>query len=245
MGLTDNRVEVEKNIMILTAHQPAYLPWLGLFEKIEKADCFIIMDDVQFEKNSFINRNKIKSPNGEILLTVPLLLKGHIHKTITCMKINNTINWRKKHWMSLYFNYKKTPYFSIFADFFEDMYHKEWSDLSDLLDHQLRFFLDVLKIQTRVLYLKDLRLESKKQELIIDMCNITHSNKFIFGALGGKYMEAKLFEKNNIIPECQNYKHPVYSQMGNNGFISHLSVVDLLFNEGPEKSLEIIMGNKK
>ncbi len=228
--------------MILTAHQPAYLPWLGLFEKINRSDIFIIMDDVQFEKNSFINRNKIKTPQGETILTIPVLTKGHTNKTIIDMEINNTIKWRKKHWMSIYLNYKNTKYFPTFSDFFHDMYNKEWFYLNDILEYQLEFFLNTLKINTKVMSLSNLNIKSKKNDLIIDMCKLTNSNKFIFGKFGSAYVDTDLFDENGIDREYQDYKHPIYNQIGND-FLSNLSVIDLLFNEGPDKSLDIIMEN--
>ena len=227
---------------ILSAHQPAYLPWLGLFEKINKSDCFIVMDDVQFEKNSFINRNNIKTSQGETLLTIPVLMKGHINKTISDMEINNTVKWRNKHWMSIYLNYKNTKYFSTFSDFFEDMYNREWSNLNRLLKHQMSYLLNELKIDTEILELNTFNLTSKKQDLIIDMCKSVNADKFIFGNLGSTYVNPNLFDRNNVQREYQDYKHPVYNQFGDN-FVSNLSVIDLLFNEGSDNSLNIIMGN--
>jgi len=231
----------ENTLKKLSAHQPAYLPWLGLFEKINKADCFIIMDDVQFEKNSFINRNNIKTPQGETLLTVPVLMKGHINKTIRDIEINNTVKWRKKHWMSIYLNYKNTKYFSMFSDFFEDMYNREWNNLNKLLKHQMGYLLNELKIDTEILELNTFNLTSKKQDLIIDMCKSVNADKFIFGKLGSEYVDEDLFDTNNIQREYQNYNHPTYNQVGDN-FISNMSVIDLLFNEGSDNSLNIIMG---
>ena len=99
---------------IATAHQPAYLPWLGYFHKISLSDEFILLDSVQFEKNSFTNRNKIKVSNGEAWLTIPVEMKGHINRNINEMVIDEKFDWRKKHWNSLLMNYKKSPYFSIY-----------------------------------------------------------------------------------------------------------------------------------
>ena len=131
--------------MILTAHQPAYLPWLGFFEKVHKSDVCVLLDNVQFETNSYINRNKIYTPNGEVWLTVPCLTKKHMGKTIQDIKINNNIKWGKKHWMSLYMTYNKTPYFHLYADFLKEMYDRNWVNLVDMLKYQLEFIFEVLK----------------------------------------------------------------------------------------------------
>ena len=166
-----------------------------------------------------------------------------MNKTILDMKINNTVKWRKKHWMSIYLNYKNTKYFSTFSDFFHDMYNKEWFYLNDILEYQLEFLLNTLKINTKVMNLSNLNIKSKKNDLIIEMCKLTNSNKFIFGKLGAEYVDLDLFSMNDIGSEYQDYKHPTYTQVGDD-FLSNLSVIDLLFNEGPDKSLDIIMGNE-
>src|ERR1035437_4150954 len=97
--------------MILTAHQPAYLPWLGYFDKIIKSDIFVYLDTVQFEKNSFTNRNKVKTPQGAAWLTVPVKIKGHIGKTMMEIEIDNSQDWRKKHLNTIFMNYKKAARF--------------------------------------------------------------------------------------------------------------------------------------
>jgi hypothetical protein len=227
--------------MILTAHQPTYLPWLGFFDKVYKSEVYVLMDGVQFETNSFINRNKIYTKNGELWLTVPCLTKNHFDKTIREIEINNTINWRKKHWASLHMNYKKSAYFYLYSDFFEDMYSREWLYLNDLLEYQLEYLLEVLKIETKVIKLSQLNILSKKQELILDMCKKLDAKKFIFGALGEDYVDKNVFIKNNIDIEFQDYKHPKYNQLSEE-FVSYMSIVDLLFNEGPERSMDIILG---
>ena len=101
--------------MILTAHQPMYLLWLGLFHKIAISDVYVYLDNVQFEKNSFSNRNRIKSAQEPIWLTVPVLLKNHLKKTIKEIQIDNSRDWRRKHWKSIYLNYKKAPYFNRYS----------------------------------------------------------------------------------------------------------------------------------
>ena len=111
--------------MILTAHQPVYLPWLGLFHKIAMADLFISFDQVQYLKKDWNNRNKIKSYKGPIWLTVPVLSKGHYQKCICDIEINNSLPWARKHWRTINTSYAKAPYFRKYADFFEDLYHQK------------------------------------------------------------------------------------------------------------------------
>lgn len=225
--------------MILTAHQPAYMPWLGYFHKIALADNFVLLDSVQFEKNSFTNRNKIKTSNGEAWLTIPVEMKGHLDKTINEIQMDAKSNWKKKHWNSLLLNYKKTPYFSHYSDFFENYYTVETNNLNDFISISSNFFFNELKIYPVTKKLSELNIESKKQDLIIDLCKITNSSAFVFGALGKNYADKNLFDTNNISVYFQEYKHPVYQQLWN-GFVPYMGVIDALFNLGPERTKEVI-----
>lgn len=226
--------------MILTAHQPAYLPWLGLFHKIAISDDFVVLDDVQFEKNSFTNRNKIKTPQGPIWLTVPVLISGHTDKHIKDMEINNKEDWRSKHWKGLYMNYKKAPYFSKYSGFFEDLYKKDWDKLFPLLKYTMDYFLKELKVQTKVHLQSDLNISSKKEQLILDLCDHFRANVFVFGALGKDYADVNSFENKGIKLVFQEYDHPRYPQLWGE-FQPNLAIVDLLFNAGPEKAFDVIM----
>jgi hypothetical protein len=226
---------------ILSAHQPAYLPWLGYFHKIAISNIFVILDNVQLEKNSFINRNKVKTSQGALWLTVPVLISGHTQKAIKDMEINNTIDWRTKHWKTIYLNYKKAAHFAEFSDYFQELYKKEWIKLTDLLEYTLQFFLNALNIKTKIYRQSELQIYSKKQELILDLCKYFKAKIFLFGVLGKKYADTSLFGDNGIRITFQEYNHPVYPQLQGD-FIPNLSIIDLLFNVGAHGALEIIMG---
>jgi hypothetical protein len=226
--------------MLFSAHQPAYLPWLGYFHKLALADKFVVLDDVQFEKNSFTNRNQIKSSNGPIWLTVPLLNIGHTEKTVKDMKINNDVDWRKNHWRSIYFNYKKAPFFSQHADYFENFYQKRWNNLIDVINEQLKYFISQLGIKTEVVLQSELSVNSKKKQLVVDLCRKCDANNFIFGSMGRDYADEDFFRDNDIKIYFQNYEHPIYGQQFKD-FVSNMAVIDLLFNVPREDILEIIM----
>ena len=134
--------------MILTAHQPVYLPWLGFFHKIALSEAFCYFDDVQYLKKDWNNRNKIKTLEGENWLTVPVLTKGSREKKICEIEINNSLGWRKKHWKSICFSYKKSPFFKDYSDFFEDLYKKEWGYLTELNEYMLNLEKTKTKKQT-------------------------------------------------------------------------------------------------
>ncbi|WP_252250248.1 WbqC family protein [Clostridium sp. ZBS13] len=226
--------------MILSAHQPAYLPWLGYFHKIAISDVFVILDEVQFEKNSFTNRNKIKTSNGTTWISVPMKMNGHIQKTINQMEIDNKFNWRAKHWKSLYLNYKKSPYFNLYSDFLEETYKKEWSNICDLTDHINRYLLNELGIKTKLCRQSDVNIKNKKQELILELCKKFESEIFVFGKMGENYVNVDYFKDNKVNPYFQEYKHPTYIQHWGE-FVPNLTIMDLLFNVNKDNVLEIIM----
>ena len=227
--------------MILTAHQPVYLPWLGLFHKIALCDTFVYFNQVQYLPKDWMNRNKIKSKNDSIWLTVPVLRKGFREMKTSEIQINNSINWKKKHLTTIEFNYKKSPYFEKYIDFFQNVYSREWVFLSELNEYMLRWFIEELNINVKFLKASDFDFEGSKSDLILDMCKKLKAKTYIFGTLGKDYADIKSFQENGIKPIFQEYHHPQYSQK-NGDFISNLSIIDLLFNHGPH-SREIILSN--
>ncbi|MBL4933548.1 WbqC family protein [Clostridium paridis] len=225
--------------MILSAHQPAYLPWLGYFHKIAISDKFVVLDEVQFEKNSFTNRNRIKTSNGALWLSVPIKMNGHMDKTIKTMEIDNKYNWKDKHWKSIYLNYKKTQYFHHYSDFLEDVYKREWSNLVDLTEYMNKFFLSELRIKTKIYYQSNIETKEKKQELIVELCKKLNCDTFVFGKLGRSYADRSYFGKNNINIYFQEYNHPTYNQAWDD-FIPNIAIIDLLFNVSKDEALDII-----
>jgi len=226
--------------MILTAHQPAYLPWLGLFHKIALSDIFVILDQVQFEKNSFINRNKIKTRQGPLWLTIPVLQSNHFKKMLCEIEIDNKIDWKKKHWKSIYLNYKQTMFFDRYSSFFECCYKQEWTMLSELLLYILNFFIAELGIKTKVLKQSSLSVDGKKDQLILNLCKDFRSNIFVSGILGKNYLRQDVFQNCGINIFFQDYSHPGYNQLKVDEFLPYMSIIDLLFNEGPH-SFDILM----
>lgn len=225
--------------MILTAHQPVYLPWIGLFHKIALADKFVFFNEVQYLPKDWMNRNKIKTAVGEVWLTVPVLRKGYRERKTSEIEINNNTNWQKKHLKSIFMNYKKAPYFDNYSSFFEDVYGREWQYLSDLNEYMLRWFLDQLRIKVEFLKASDNNFHGTKSDLVLDMCKQLGADAYIFGVLGRDYANVDDFAKAGITAFFQDYKHPKYPQIQGD-FVSHLSVIDILFNCGP-KSYDIIM----
>ncbi|MBI3290798.1 WbqC family protein [Candidatus Falkowbacteria bacterium] len=227
--------------MIISIHQPAYLPWLGYFHKIMLADIFVFFDTTQFEKNSFINRNKIKTPQGGQWLTVPVKLKGHLEKRIDQIEIFDQA-WQKDHWKVIELNYKKAKYWQIYSPRLHEFYQKDYGNIAEACFSQLKIFAEILGLETKMVKASGLKIfESKKDELVLDICRELKADAYVSGNQGKGYLDAVKFEKDNIKVYFQDYQHPSYSQLWGE-FIPCLSVLDLILNEGP-KSKEIILKN--
>lgn len=228
---------------VLTAHQPVYLPWLGLFHKIALADTFVSFNRVQYLPKDWNNRNRIKTAAGPIWLTVPVLKKGHREKPLDEIEINNDLPWRRKHWSALTLNYGRAPYFDDYAAFFEDVYARDWRTLAELDEHMLEWFLATLGIDVRFLRASDFEFSGAKSELVLDMCRRLDADVYVFGALGRDYADVGAFEEAGIDVVFQDYRHPEYPQQYGD-FEPYLSVVDLLFNCGPS-SLDVILSGQE
>lgn len=222
--------------MIVSIHQPAYLPWLGYFDKIAKSDVFVYLDTVQFEKNSFINRNQIKTRQGAQWLTVPVKTKGHISSTLMTTLVDDLQPWRKKHLKSIALSYARSPNFDALYPHLEEQLLADTPLLTELCWQQLQFWLSDLGINTRVVRASELGLESRKSELVLDICKALGASTYLSGALGRQYLVEDDFCCHDIQVIYQDYKHPVYCQQGAD-FIPYLSVVDFRMNNEPDRTL--------
>lgn len=230
--------------MIVSINQPAYLPWLGYFHRIAVSDLHIVLDHVQFEKNSFTNRNKIRTVDGWCWLTVPVKTKRKFgNLPINALEIYNKSNWTKKQWRTICQNYGKAPYFEDHRFFFESIYKRHWKYLSELCGEITNYLLDALNITTPLLFSSQISPEGVKDELVLNLCQKIGASTYISGKLGKNYIHEPLFEQAGIKLVYQDYKHPTYSQWRGPGFEPYMAVIDLLFNHGP-RSLEILLSGQ-
>jgi len=226
--------------MVLSINQPAYLPWLGYFERIARSDVHVVLDHVQFEKNSFTNRNKIRVKEGTTWLTIPVATKGKFGN----LEIQNLMfappdKWRAKHWTSLKMTYSRAPYFDQFQQAYEAIYMQEWSGFMPFVRAMLMQHLSDLGIKTPLVFSSEMEANGQKSDLVLNICKALAAKSYLSGAQGRGYIDKKAFWDAGISLEYQNYLHPVYKQVWP-GFESHLGVLDLLFNHGPD-SLKILM----
>jgi len=230
----------EKTIGIL---QPVYIPWLGYFEQISQVDLFVILDDVQYTKQAWRNRNRIRTRKGWSWLTVPVYQKGQFGQLINEAKIDNSKKWARRHSNCLRENYYHSTFWSTYSLFFEDLFREKWLYLVDLNMEIILFCVKALGINTEIVRSSSLGLGKGFQKRYGDSGNVTEKNiyylkelggkRFYEGALGRNYLDIFRFSNAGIQVIFQDYKHPVYEQLFK-PFIPYLSIVDALFNNGPQ-----------
>ena len=224
--------------MILSAHQPQYLPWLGYFHKIYKSDAFVFLDNVQYKIREYQNRNRIRTRDGWMWLTVPVQKCEHSYPNISSVRIDNSRDWLKQHWKSLISNYGRAPFFKKYSDFFDDLYRKDWDMLVDLNIYIVEETLRLLKVEKPIYLESQLNIKTKNTKRIIDICNALKADAYLSGAGGKEYLDEELFAYGDIQLIYQNFTHPEYKQC-REPFEPFMSVVDLLFNHG-DNSLGIL-----
>jgi hypothetical protein len=217
------------------------MPWLGYFDKIVRSDIFIFLDNVQFKKNEFQNRNKIKTAQGWMWLTVPVLYKYPEH--IDEVKINSRIDWRKKHVRALEINYQKAPYFPDLFPQVEYFYAEDSELISEKNRASVLMLLRMLGTRKETEVASALgHLPEEPSERLAAICESVKADTYLSGAGGKGYLDLEPFNKKGIKVLFQDFTHPVYLQLYGD-FIPNLSLLDLLFNCGPD-SLKILEGRE-
>jgi hypothetical protein len=217
--------------MIVSIHQPNYLPWLGYFHKIANSEVFVLLDNVPYTRNSFINRNKIKTQRGANWMTLSVLTTGRSGQLIGEVEISNGTPL-ETNWKTIKANYSKAPYFPDYKDKFESVYSKEWKNLADLNETLIRLNCEILGIRdVKFVRASELGACGKSTGLLINICKAVGGDTYLSGNGGKKYMDEGLFEKEGIKLKFSEFRHPVYSQLWGD-FVPNLSVIDFIFNEG-------------
>lgn len=222
--------------MKIAISQPTFLPWQGYMALLNYVDEFIILDNVQFDKRSWQQRNKIKQNNKELLITIPVKTKNKYHQKINEVEINYNLNFTEKHLKSIYLSYKKSKFFNSYFKKIEDIYNKKFNNLIDLNLSFLNLFKSEIEIETKMSFVSELKLDKNKHELIDKVCNIKKCDRYISSVGAENYLEKLKSKKLNYQIEYFDFKNIKYSQLGNK-FLPFLSFLDLLFNLGKDSKL--------
>ena len=223
-------------------HQLHYLPWLRYFAKIARSDVFVVFDSIQYAKNGWQSRNKVKTAAGATILSVPV--HARLGASLDEVEICREARWARKHWRTIEQNYRAAPYFQEHAAFLEATYAQEWRHLNALNRHMLSYFISALGITTRIEYASDLAVPGRATERLVNLVRAVGGDRYYSGAFAVEaYLDAARLEEAGIALELQHWTAPVYPQL-HGDFVPDLSIVDLLLNCGP-RSLEVLMEGGK
>lgn len=228
------RLPAERTLirMLVGIHQLHYMPWLRYFEKIARVDVFVVLDNIQYNKNGWQNRNKVKTNLGAALLTVPVIDK--FAQRLDEVRIAEGSSWRKKHWRMLQQNYSKAPYFDEHARFFAEIYQREWTTLNDLNRPMLHYLVDALQITTPIAYASELNVPGLATDRLVNLIKAVEGDTYYSGAYAlDAYLDASILEAAGIGLVLQHWEAPVYPQL-HGDFVRDLAVFDLLMNCGPD-----------
>ena len=226
--------------MLVAIHQLHYLPWLRYVHKIASGDVFVALDNIQFNKNGWQNRNKIKGPQGAVILTVPILHKFAQNLSEVC--IDNKQAWQRKHWGTISSCYGKAPFFRDHEAFLKKVYSTFWEKLNDLNHEMLEYFIRALGLQTKIIRGTDLNIQGEATERLVRICKELGAKAYLTGDYALEtYLDRSLFEREGIELVIQDFQCPEYpQQFPEEGFVPELSILDLLLNAGPQ-SLDILL----
>lgn len=231
--------------------QPTYIPWLGYFDLMDSVDRFIFLDDVQWAKWSWQVRNRIKTQQGELFLTIPIKKgeKSRLETKIYEAQINDTENWRERHLKSIFTAYRKSPFFREIFPFLEKLLNAPVTNLGPFTLNIITAIAAKIKIQPEFLRSSSLKnLEGKRDVRLVKMCEMMGCSRYISPQGSAVYLEEEspggAFAKNHIELYYHNYHHPIYEQLYGE-FLPNMSVIDLLFGEGFAQARQIIRSGRK
>lgn len=213
--------------MIVTIHQPDFLPWLGFFDRWQKSDLYIVLDDVQFLRRGWHHRDKIKTKDGVKWLTVPVIKKGKSSQLIREVRIDDGSDWRKKHVRTIEMNYKGAPGFERCFNRIREIYNKKYKFLIDLNMAFLNFVSEELGIAKPTAYASDYKISTSSSQRLLDLLKVAGGTEYLTGIGSKNYLDEALFRKEGIDVFWQEFEHPVYKQL-HGQFIPMVSCIDFL-----------------
>jgi hypothetical protein len=218
--------------MKVAIHQPQYLPWLPYLEKIEESDVFIFLDSVDFQKNGLQNRNQIKTAQGAQWLTVPV--RQQLGQKIQDVKIDTSIDWRRKHWQTIRQCYAKASFFKVYEQEIESIYAREWSSLCELNIEFTTLMLSWMNISTHIMRSSQMKATGVASDLVMSLCLEAGATSYLTGVGGKNYLDSESFRKAGVEIVYRPSSLPLdYPQLfPKAGFVNYLSALDIIVNCG-------------
>ncbi len=220
----------------LTACQSNYIPWKGYFDLIAIADEFVLYDDVQYSKNGWRNRNRIKTAEGLIWLTVPVITRGRHSQLVRDVVVADR-HWARRHWRSIEVHYAHAPHFPEFRDFLEELYlGPETAGLALLSDINRRFLeamCQLLGIETTLTWMSDFELrDDDRVGRLVELCKKSESTRYVTGPAALEYIDTDAFAREGIEVGFMDYSgYPPYEQE-HPPFVHEVSIIDLILSTG-------------
>lgn len=225
--------------MTIGIHQPNYIPWIGYFYKIWMSDIFVFLDDAQFEKNGYADRNSIKTPQGTCYLKVPVELKRGLSTKYNEVRLKDELLWREKQLKTIQMNYKKAPYFGEIYPDIEKLFISGNKELSTFNIHFITTIAEKLNLNTDYKCSSEMDICGSGVNRIIRIVKACGGNVYYSGKGGANYQNEEEYDNEGIKLQYAKFVHPRYPQLWSE-FIENLSVLDLLFNCGYEQSERLI-----
>jgi hypothetical protein len=226
--------------MIVAAHQPNFIPWLGYFDKMRKADLFVSVDHVQMERQSFQNRTRVKTGEGPRWVTVPVIQESRGERMID-KRIDNSRGgrgrWGRKMFLTIKYAYQAAPHWAESeAELAALLDQTRWDKLADLNTRMIDWCRAKLGITTPMLRSTELSIPGAKSEMVLNLCKAVGADAYLAGAGASKgYLDVAAFERAGIEVIWQEFAHPRYPQHPNPAqFAEKLSALDMIVNRGPE-----------
>ncbi len=224
---------------VLAAHQPNYLPWLGVLDRAARADVFVLADDVQYSTHGYTNRNRIRTADGWQWLTVPVMTRGRAGQRVRDVVVEEGRRWPRKHMESLRWNYGRAPHFEEHEGALEEIYGRSHRRLLDWNLDLFRWLMDRLDIGTEVRLSSQLGSRAEGTRRIADMAAACACDVYLAGDGGSRsYLDEAVMREAGVEVRHACFEHPRYPQCFP-GFEPGMCGLDLLFNCGP-RSREIL-----
>lgn len=225
-------------MICVAGHQPNLYPYGGFFAKAASVDKFVIVDNTQYVKKQYHNRNRIKLKNGNaVWLSIPVINSGRYKQAINEVEIDSQQNWTKNHQKTLFLNYKKAPNFDKYFPGIETLLNRKWTRLVDFNLAFIRYCFNVLEIDTPLYVASEESICGNSSELIYNICLKTDADAYLHGKHSRDYVDFNLLRERGITNYIQDFKSIEYPQSSGD-FIPNLSIIDILFyHDAPKQYL--------
>lgn len=228
--------------MIVGIHQPHFFPWIGYFDKMAKSDVFILLDEVQLEKGSYMYRNRIIDANGKVAyLTISMDKHGFLDKKFSELKIKETEIWKTKHIDAIKRAYGNCVFYEEVWKLISPAYDDISESICEFDIKTIKIIVDALGIKTKLILQSKINnmSEGKKNDLVLNLCKCVGATGYLSGNGARKYTDESTYKEAGIDLRYQSFAPPVYSQRGTEEFIPGLSIIDMMFNIGIEETKRI------